>query len=87
MHVLAKKWRIDISFKSIFFFEWFVHIHFLITDFNYRTYCSCQDYATSVFACSAGTSEGEVGSSCSRGAVYVAGWSRILVDLVWNFLI
>ena len=37
MHVLAKKWRIDISLKSIFFFEWVVHIHFLMTDFNYRT--------------------------------------------------
>ena len=37
MHVLAKKWRIDISFKSVFFSEWFVLVHFLITDFNYRT--------------------------------------------------
>ncbi len=37
MHVLAKKWLVDISLKCIFFLDWFSHIHILKTGVNYRT--------------------------------------------------
>ena len=63
-----------------------VKLQYKIPIIPIHTCCSCQDYATYLFACSSGTGERFIGSGCSRGAVCVAGiWFGIFQFKVIRF--